>query len=171
MASSAQTDLIMDVIVDTPRGSRCKYRFDSHGKLCLGKLLPKGAVFPCNFGSVPQTLADDGDPLDVLILGEEPIVVGCQVPARIIGVLEAEQSAAGTPFIRNDRLIGVVQTEFNPGEPASIDKLSEQDRLELEHFFRSYNELEGRDFKPLGWHGIQRASELLAQARDRARQQ
>src|SRR5205823_618252 len=126
----------VDVVIDTPRGSRCKYKFDrSTGKFRMGKLLPRGASFPYNFGFVPGTRGDDGDAIDVLVLLDEALVVGVVVSVRLIGVLEAKQSEKGRRAIRNDRLIGVVETEYNSPELQSVDDLIELQRNELVHFF------------------------------------
>ena len=79
------------VVVDTPKGSRNKYEFDEElGVFALGGVLPSGAVFPFDFGYVPRTRAEDGDPLDVLLLMDEPAFVGCVVPSRLVGAIEAE---------------------------------------------------------------------------------
>ena len=119
--------------------------------------------FPYDFGFIPSTRADDGDPLDVLLLMDEPAFLGAVVPARLIGVLEAEQTEGGET-IRNDRLIAVVETPYNPAEYHSLEELSSQRLKEIEHFFVSYNEVEGRQFKPLARHGPERAHELLQKA-------
>src|SRR5437879_5192349 len=75
----------IDVVIDTPRGSRCKYKFDNtSGHFRLGKLLPRGATFPYNFGFIPSAIGEDGDALDVLVLVDEPVAIGCHVPVRII---------------------------------------------------------------------------------------
>ena len=159
----------VDVVIDTPRGSRCKFKLDdSTGRLQLGKLLPRGATFPSNFGFIPSTIAEDGDALDVLVLVDEALPVGCHVSVRIIGVLEAKQSERGRKAIRNDRLIGVIETEHNPPEMRSIHELSAQQRRELVHFFSSYNLIEGRRFRSLGWKDADQALGLIEQARRRA---
>ena len=76
------------VVVDTPKGSRNKYEFDEElGVFALGGVLPSGAVFPFDFGYVPRTRAEDGDPLDVLLLMDEPAFVGCVVPSRFVGAV------------------------------------------------------------------------------------
>jgi hypothetical protein len=96
------------VVIETPRGSRNKYDYNpDYDCLELGKVLPEGMVFPYDFGFVPSTLADDGDPLDVLALLDAPVVPGCVVRTRPIGVIEAEQKAKGENWIRNDRLLMV----------------------------------------------------------------
>lgn len=80
----------LQVIIETPRGSRNKYNFDPDQKIfTLKKVLPAGMVFPYDFGFIPDTRGGDGDPLDVLVLMDEPAVPGCLVPIRLIGVIEA----------------------------------------------------------------------------------
>ena len=99
----------LNVVVDTPKGSRNKYKFDEqHGQWRLSKVLPQGMSFPSDFGFLPSTRGEDGDPLDVLLFMDEPTFPGCIVPAQLIGVLEAEQTEDGKT-IRNDRLIAVVE--------------------------------------------------------------
>ena len=151
----------LNVVIDTPKGSRNKYKLnEKDGLWHLSKMLPQGMSFPYDFGFIPSTKAEDGDPIDVLLINDEPSFPGCVVPARLIGVLEAEQTEAGKT-IRNDRLIAVVETEFNPAEYASLDDVHRQRLDEIEHFFVAYNEAEGRQFKPLGRRGVQQARELL----------
>src|SRR5581483_718248 len=80
-------DSILQVIVETPKGSRNKYKFEPKlGMFVLGKVLPDGMVFPYDFGFVPSTMADDGDPLDVLLLMDEPAFPGCLIESHVIGV-------------------------------------------------------------------------------------
>ena len=80
-------------VVDTPKGSRNKYKFDEKtGRFKLGSVLTAGAVFPYDFGYLPETSGEDGDALDVLILMDEPAFVGCQVEIWVIGAVEAEQT-------------------------------------------------------------------------------
>jgi len=85
-------DGTLQVIVETPKGSRNKFAFDpDQGIFALKKVLPAGMVFPYDFGFLPQTIADDGDPIDVLLLMDEPAFPGCAVRAVLIGVIEGEQ--------------------------------------------------------------------------------
>jgi inorganic pyrophosphatase len=154
----------LNVVVDTPKGSRNKYKFDEqHTQWRLSKVLPQGLSFPYDFGFLPSTRGEDGDPLDVLLLMDEPAFPGCVVPARLIGVLEAEQTEGGKT-VRNDRLVAAVETPYNPAEFRSLEEVGEQRLDEIERFFVSYNETEGRQFKPLARHGDDRAWELLEQA-------
>ncbi|MEA2542944.1 MAG: inorganic pyrophosphatase, partial [Acidobacteriaceae bacterium] len=85
-------DDILQVIVETPKGYRNKFAFDpDQGIFTLKKVLPAGMVFPYDFGFLPRTRALDGDPIDVLLLMDEPAFPGCVFRARLIGVIEGEQ--------------------------------------------------------------------------------
>ena len=104
-------DTLLQVIIETPRGSHNKYSFDEEQKLFVLKAaLPAGMVFPYDFGFVPRTLAPDGDPLDVLVLMDEPAFPGCALMARLIGVIEGEQTVPKLAPTRNDRLVAVAET-------------------------------------------------------------
>jgi inorganic pyrophosphatase len=151
----------LNVVVDTPKGSRNKYKFDEQdGQWRLSKVLPQGLSFPYDFGFLPSTRGEDGDPLDVLLLMDEAAFPGCVVPALLIGVLEAEQTEDGKT-VRNDRFVAVVETPYNPAEFRSLEEVSGQRLDEIEHFFVSYNQMEGRQFKPLARRGAVHAQKLL----------
>jgi inorganic pyrophosphatase len=144
---------LVNLIVDTPKGSRNKFRYDSAlGLFRLGKRLPLGMAFPYDFGFIPSTLAEDGDPLDVLLLADEATFPGCLVGARLLGVLEAEQREK-VESTRNDRLVATVVTPYNPAELASLLDLGAPRLSEIEHFFVSYNEQEGRSFRVIARQG------------------
>ena len=152
---------LVNVVVDTPKGSRNKYKYDDQAHIWrLSKMLPLGASFPYDFGFVPSTKAGDGDPLDVLVLTDEAAFAGCVLPARLIGVLLAEQTEKGKS-VRNDRLVAVIETPHNPPPVRSLDELDDQRIEEIEHFFVSYNEMEGREFKSLGRKGPAEAEAIL----------
>src|SRR5688572_16593845 len=102
---------ILNVIVDTPKGSRNKYAFDSESnRFLLKKVLPFGMSFPFDFGFVPSTLAEDGDPLDALVLMDEPAFPGCLLRCRLVGVVEGVQ-IKGRKKERNDRLIAIEEND------------------------------------------------------------
>ena len=160
---------LVNVVIDTPRGSRCKYKYgEKEGLFRLKKLLPLGASFPYDFGFVPGTRGEDGDPLDMLVLLDEPVAIGCVVPVRLVGVIEAEQTGKSGKTVRNDRLIGVVQTACNPPDILALRDLSKQVLDEIEHFFISYNEMEGHRFRPLGRRGPSTAERLVEEGRRNA---
>jgi inorganic pyrophosphatase len=139
----------LNIIAETPKGSRNKYSYDPEsGLFRLKKILPAGAVFPFDFGFIPSTLADDGDPLDVLTLMDEPAFAGCLIEARLLGVMEAKQTKQGKTM-RNDRFIATAQKMKGICQPRSIKGLSDDILDQIEHFFVSYNAIEGKQFKLL----------------------
>src|ERR1700710_551126 len=91
------------VVIETPKGSHNKYRFDEQlGVFMLAGVLPEGMAFPYDFGFLPRTVGEDGDPLDVLLLMDAPAFCGCVVPSRLVGVIEAEQTEHDGELGRND---------------------------------------------------------------------
>lgn len=151
----------LHVIIDTPKDSRNKYKFDEKlGLFKLGGVLPVGAFFPFDFGYIPSTLGGDGDPIDVLVLMDEAAFVGCLILSRLIGVIAAEQTEAGKTET-NDRLIAVAANSRAHTDIKSLDDLNETLIGEIEHFFVSYNEAKGKRFKPLGRFGAQKAKRIV----------
>ena len=157
-------DGALNVIIETPQRSRNKFDFDhERGIFKLGGVLPAGASFPFDFGFVPATLGEDGDPLDVLLLMDEPAFAGCLVPARLIGVIEANQTERDGKTVRNDRLIAVAENSRTHGSLREITDLNDNLLQEIEHFFVSYNDIKGKKFQPLHRRGA-KAAEKLARA-------
>ena len=116
-------------VIETPKGSPNKYDYDDTcAAFRLAEVMPKGSYFPYDFGFIPSTLGDDGDPLDVLVLMDDPAPAGCVLTIRLIGVIEAQQREKGGDWERNDRL-------------HLLD--------EIEAFFAQYNQQKGKAFKPL----------------------
>src|SRR5579864_7303220 len=111
-------------IIETPKGSRNKFDYDPDSNLfMLGGLLPEGMMFPFDFGFIPSTLGGDGDPLDVMVLMDEPAHVGCLLDVRIIGVIEATQTQHGKTE-RNDRLLAVAVHSYQHENVSSIEELN-----------------------------------------------
>jgi inorganic pyrophosphatase len=158
----------LNVIIETPKGSRNKFDYNpKEGLFELGKVLPKGIVFPYDFGFVPSTQGNDGDPLDVLVLMDEPAFPGCKVCCRLIGVIEAEQTDKRHDTVRNDRLIGVVAKCQNDKGTRSLKQLPNNLVKEIEHFFVSYHALDGREFKALACRGPRKAARLVKEGMKR----
>lgn len=151
----------VNVISETPKGSRIKFKYDPEtGLFQVGSFLPLGAVFPFDFGFIPCTLGADGDALDLLVLMDEPAFSGCVVKTRLVGAIEAEQVEKGVP-VRNDRLIGVASRSRMHSEIQALENLNSALLEEIEHFFISYNEMRDIRFRPQGRHGPNRARELV----------
>jgi inorganic pyrophosphatase len=152
----------LNVVIETPKGSRNKYEYDGRlGLFKLGGVLPSGASFPFDFGFVPSTLGGDGDPLDVLVLMDEPAFTGCLVRARLVGVVEAEQTERDGETTRHDRLIGVSAESRLLARVRTLEHLGPDLLEEIEHFFVSYNQIKGKVFNPLGRFGPRKAREIV----------
>jgi inorganic pyrophosphatase len=155
---------IVQVIIETPKGSRNKYAFDPEQKIFqLKRVLPAGMAFPYDFGFVPSTLADDGDPIDVLVLMDEPVFPGCLLKCRLIGVIEGEQRDKKNK-IRNDRIIAIEQANHSFAEIKALDDLGEQFCCELQEFFVNYHRLEGKEYRVLARRGPGEARKLIKAA-------
>jgi inorganic pyrophosphatase len=154
----------VNVIIDTPKGSQNKYKYDETlGLFSLSRILPAGMQFPFDFGSVPRTRAEDGDALDVLVLMDAPTFPGCLVTVRLLGVLRARQTE-NRKTIRNDRLIAMAETSVNRPDIQGIDGLSNDQLEEIEDFFIAYNRAHGSEFKATGKLGPAAAEAQLAKA-------
>lgn len=170
-AQSPEGEAVLTVI-ETPKGSQNKYQYDEElGLFSLSGVLPAGAAFPYDFGFLPGTLGADGDPLDVLVLMEEAAFAGCLVQARLVGVIEAEQTERDGETMRNDRVIAVASASRLYAEVRDLSGLSTPLLDEIEHFFVSYNMIRGKGFRPLGRYGPERAHACLRDAQERAAEQ
>lgn len=148
-------------VVETPKGRRNKFNYDPEIQaFTLGGLLPEGLSFPYDFGFIPSTVAEDGDPVDVVILMDEPAHVGCVLDVRIIGVIEATQTESGQT-VTNNRLVAVAVHSYNHQHIHSISDVNKSTLQQVEEFFVSYNKSRGKKFKVLGLHGPKRALKLL----------
>jgi len=149
------------VIIETPKGRRNKFDYDpKYGVFALGGLLPEGLAFPFDFGFIPSTLAEDGDPLDVMVFMDEPAHVGCLVDVRVIGVIEADQIEDGKRT-RNDRLISVAVHSYSHENLQTLTEAPNSILDQVEEFFVSYNKSRGKKFKVKGRHGPKRAAALV----------
>lgn len=160
---------LLQVVVETPAGSRNKFSFDPEQEVFhIKSVLPAGMTFPYEFGFVPQTKADDGDPIDVLLLMDEPAYPGVLVKARLIGVIEGEQKE-GKKTVRNDRLVGVSAVSHEYANVRKFKDLPEKWLDEIEKFFVNYAGQQGKDFRVLGVKGEDEAMALVQRARKNAK--
>lgn len=152
---------LLRVVIETPKGSRNKFAFNTEQHIFeLKKVLPAGMEFPYDFGFAPSTLAPDGDPVDVLVLMDEPAFPGCVLQARIIGAIEGEQSDKKKTR-RNDRIIAVEKDAHRFAEIKSLDDLGKDFSHELEDFFVNFHRLSGEKYKILGLTNAGRARKLV----------
>jgi inorganic pyrophosphatase len=158
----------VNVIIEAPKGSRTKFKYDEeNGLFMFDKLMPIGQSFPFDFGFVPGTEGGDGDPLDVLVLTDEPTFVGCLMHAKLLGVIEAEQTQDGETE-RNDRLVAIpLEAKGRPS--GATRRLDPGLARKLTKFFVAYNQLQGRTFKALRSAGPDRAATVIKQGMQKAR--
>src|SRR5258705_12743833 len=148
-------------VVETPRGSTCKLDFDPELRLfTLAKPLMAGLTYPYDWGFIPSTKAQDGDPLDVLVIHDARTYPGVVLRCRPVGILEVEQTSKGKKE-RNDRVFAVPDRSPLETDLRDIRKLPSHAHDELELFFRATNALENKELKFLGWHGPTRAAKAI----------
>lgn len=162
------------LVIETPRGSRNKYAFDPEiDCFALKKVLPLGFSFPFDFGFIPSTLGEDGDPLDVLLLLDESVPMGCIVKVDVIGAIKLEQKKDGAT-VRNDRLIGTPAGIGARNRMECLADLPPELLNQIEAFFIAYARSDGKIVTPLG-HGAREEAiglvELGAQKAAAARRQ
>ena len=140
----------MDIIIETPNGSREKFKFDEGLQLFrLLKTLPAGLSFPFDFGFIPGTRGEDGDPLDVMVISEFDSFAGCVMDCRIIGCLKAGQ-VRQEKTIRNDRFLAIPEQTIVFENVLSLEELPPTLLMEIESFLTTYMHLEGKEFMFLG---------------------
>jgi inorganic pyrophosphatase len=155
--SFTQDGKTIQVIIETPKGSRNKFAFDEDRKIFrLKKVLPVGMAFPYDFGFVPSTRAEDGDPFDVLVLMDEPAFPGCLLQCRVIGIIEGEEGTK-RDHVRNDRAVAVEQANHGFADVDHIRQLGKKFVRELEEFFVNYHELNGKKYQALAVKGPRKA--------------
>jgi inorganic pyrophosphatase len=161
-------DGLFVAVIETPSGSGNKLKFDAElGVYRLDRVLPAGMAFPFDFGFIPETLAEDGDPLDVIVLLDAPVHPGCVVPSRLIGMLLAEQQDGGRgAWYRNDRIVAVAG---GPKGHSAFHSLRDVDRFRLEaieSFFTAYHRLDGDNFRVTAHHGVRSGEAAIRRAHD-----
>jgi inorganic pyrophosphatase len=151
-------------IIETVRGGRCKISYDpDYGAFTASQVLAEGFSFPFDFGFIPSTLAEDGDPIDVLLLMDVPLFPGCATDVRLVGVIEAMQKESGKEE-RNDRLLAVATVSRQHARVRKIGDLNPDLIQEIEQFFVFYNRTRGREFRVLARRGPQEAVRLVEKA-------
>ena len=154
----------IQVVIETPKGCRNKYKFDPKLRsFTLSRVLPDGMVFPYDFGFVPSTMAEDGDPSDVLLLMDSSAFPGCVIESRLIGVIEGEQNEDGKKE-RNDRLIAVAKHSHTHSDLKNISDLNQKLLTELAEFFVNYHRQDEVKYKFLATKGPKEAARLLDRA-------
>lgn len=152
----------LSVIIETTRGSHLKYRHDPEtGLFELRKALPLGMVFPYDFGFIPGTKGDDGDPVDAMVISEFTSFTGCRMKCRIIGALLAEQSEKRKK-IRNDRFFFIPTDSVTFSNIKTMQDLGKEHNQQLRDFFINYNKVDDKIFTPIKWIDATKADALIS---------
>ncbi len=161
----AEGPKVVNVIVEIPKGHHNKYELDKEtGMFALDRCLYSSSHYPGDYGFVPQTLADDGDALDVLVMVNEPTFTGCLIRARVIGMFRMKDNR------RSDcKLLAVPHTDPLYAEYLSLTNAPSHFLREVEHFFTTYKQLEDVTVEPLGWASVDEAMTELTSSISRFR--
>jgi len=153
-----------DVLVEIPKGQRNKYEMDHEtGRIRLDRMLFTSTRYPADYGFIEHTLADDGDPLDALVLLEEPTFPGCQIRCRAIGMFRMRDEKGN-----DDKVLCVPATDPRMAHLRDITDVSEFDQLEIQHFFEVYKALEpGKEVEAATWVGVGEAEAQIEACRER----
>ncbi|MBS0295883.1 MAG: inorganic diphosphatase [Proteobacteria bacterium] len=152
---------LVRAVIEVPSGTRCKYSYDPETEAFeFDQLLPEGMTWPLEFGFIPATLGDDGDPLDIMVLSDEPLPVGAIASVRLIGVLEAVQTEHGES-LRNDRLLAVTEETHRYAGVKTVEDLGPKFLEHLTRFWVAYNDLRGRRFEAQGVRSAEEAMALI----------
>lgn len=155
------SEVIVEAIIEIPAGSQNKYEFDKEkGVLRLDRVLYSPVHYPTDYGYIDQTLEEDGDPIDILVLVTNPTVPGCLVDTRVIGVL----SMADDKGVDN-KLLGVAAKDPRWAHVQDLSDIPAHRLREIEHFFKTYKDLEGKKTDIQGWFGTEVAKQKLDAAR------
>ena len=155
-----------DVTIEIPKGQRNKYEVDHEtGRIRLDRMLFTSTRYPADYGYVEGTLGEDGDPLDALVLLEEPTFPGCLIRARTIGMFHMRDEAGG-----DDKLLCVPAGDPRLKHIQDLGDVSEFDRLEIQHFFETYKDLEpGKSVEGAHWAGREEAEAEVRASYERAK--
>jgi inorganic pyrophosphatase len=152
------------VVVETPRGSRAKFAYDPKLEtFALTKSLLTGLTYPHDWGFVPSTKAEDGDPLDIMVIHDAATFPGLVLTCRVIGILQIRQNSKGKAE-RNDRLFAVPRRSHAERGLRDVQELSKPFREELEKFFIATDELEDKKLDIIGWKGPKVALKAIKDA-------
>jgi len=153
-----------DVVIEIPKGQRNKYEMDHEsGRIRLDRMLFTSTRYPADYGYVEHTLAEDGDPLDALVLLDEPTFPGCLIKCRAIGMFRMRDEQG-----KDDKVLCVPATDPRVAHLRDITDVPEFDRLEIQHFFQVYKALEpGKEVEAARWVGKQEADDQIEVSRKR----
>ncbi len=157
---------VVDALIEIPLGSKNKYELDkSTGRIRLDRVLYAAMIYPAEYGIIENTLAPDGDPLDILVICSDPTFPGCIVPARVLGYLDMEDDGK-----LDYKLISVVDCDPRYNDVTELEHLSPFVLKEIENFFGNYKVLQGVNVKVGTYHGKNEAVQIIEDCRNAYRE-
>ena len=148
---------IINAVIEIPKGSRNKYEYDEqHNIFRLDRVLSSPMHYPTAYGFVPSTIFSDGDPVDIMVLIDEPTFVGCMIEVRPIGVMRMVDAGK-----QDDKIIAVPVADRHFSHYVTLDNMKPHTREEIKYFYSTYKNLEGLETEFAGWAGIDYVSEML----------
>src|SRR5689334_12475425 len=149
-------------VIETPKHSPNKYKYDEeYGVFRLAGVMPEGLAFPYDFGFIPSTLGEDGDPVDLLVMLDSPGSVGALLTARLIGAIQVRQREPEGEWVENDRLLAVAAKDHTHEHIGTVDDLRPALLKEIGAFFAHYVRLKGQDLEVTGHAGPDHARKLV----------
>lgn len=153
---------LVNGIIEIPKGSRAKYEIDKDsGMIKLDRVIYASMYFPLNYGFIPQTLGDDGDPLDIVVLTQVSVVPLCLIPSRVIGVMRMVDRGQA-----DDKIIAVALQDVSVSEFQRAEQLPQYLKAELKHFFENYKALENKKVVVDEFQSKEKAMEVIMQSID-----
>ncbi|MGL4421738.1 MAG: inorganic diphosphatase, partial [Gemmataceae bacterium] len=154
---------VANMIVEIPKGRRTKFEVDKqHGLIKMDRYLYSSSVYPGDYGFIPQTLAGDGDPLDILVMVNEPTFSGCLIEARIVGIFKMRDKGYD-----DFKILAVPNKDPLFGAMKRLEDVPAHFLREVEHFFSTYKQLEGVQIEPLGWSSQEAGSTEVRESIER----
>jgi inorganic pyrophosphatase len=151
---------LVNAIIEIPKGSRAKYEIDKDsGLIKLDRVIYASMYFPLNYGFIPQTLGEDHDPLDIVVLTQVSVVPSCLIPARVVGVMRMIDRGEG-----DDKIIAVATQDASVSHIHRVEELPEYFRVELKHFFENYKALENKKVVVDEFQSKEKAVEIIQQS-------
>ena len=148
---------VIYAVIEIPKGSRNKYEYDKDMEaFALDRVLYSPFMYPAEYGIIPQTLYDDGDPMDIMVLMEQPTFPGCVIETRPIGIMRMIDGGDN-----DDKILGVPINDPRFKDVNDIDDVPEHLLKEIAHFFKEYKHLEGKTTEVLGWENAEKAFEAI----------
>jgi inorganic pyrophosphatase len=152
----------LNAIIEIPRGSRAKYEIDKEsGLIKLDRVIYASMYYPLNYGFIPQTLGEDHDPLDIVVLTQVSVVPRCMIPSRVIGVMRMIDRGEA-----DDKIIAVADQDASVSHIKEISELPDFFRIELKHFFENYKTLENKKVIVDDFLGKEKAFEIVQESID-----